>query len=244
MSIEIFDTDGERITELASVTRKGVNRAYWTPNMKPPRAPKTEAIPFQMFFAFQGPDYPAGEYKVKVSKGKEIYESSIRVYNNPDMPHTEEDLALRRKTILQGYQILEDLAYLDQRMNDVIGQTSKMEESPELKSSQKKKITALNSELESVKDRLMVRNYGDLRGDAELREKIGFLYGTVIMYPGSPTNSQIKRMNELGIQAEAMKTEVDGIFSEYLDGLNAQLEKAGLETVTLTTREEFDAEKK
>jgi hypothetical protein len=128
-------------------------------------------------------------------------------------------------------------------MNDVIEQTGKLAESPEVKSSQKKKIEAMNTKFESVKDRLMVRNFGDLRGDAELRENIGFLYGTVLFYPGSPTNSQIKRLNELDEQAEAMISEVDGIFTEYLDGLNAQLEKAGLETVKITTREEFDAEK-
>ncbi len=243
MSIEIFDKDDVRITELASVSRKGINRTYWSPTMKPPRTPKTEALVFQMMFTRLGPDYPEGEYTVKITKGKNVYESTVRVYDNPEKRYSDEDLKLRRKTMMQGYYMLEDLAYMDRRMNEVIARTGNLADSPGLKSSQKKKISAMNSELEAIKDRLMIRNFGDLRGDAELREKIGWLYGTVVLYPGKPTNSQMKRLNELGEQAESMKAEVDAIFSEYLEGLNAQLEKAGLETVKITTREEFDAEK-
>jgi hypothetical protein len=89
----------------------------------------------------------------------------------------------------------------------------------------------------------MVRKFGDLRGDAELREQIGFLYGTVLLYPGRPTNSQISGIDELALKAGSMKSEVDAIFDRYLEPVNSQLEKAGLERVKITTREEFDAEK-
>ncbi len=243
MSIEILDQDGSRITEVPSVPRKGINRAYWQPYMKPPRAPVTEAIPFQMLFALRGPDYPHGEYKVRISKGKDVYESSVRVHKNPDLPHSDEDLQLRRETMMKAYYLLEDLAYLDHRMNDVIGQTAGLENSPALKSSQKKKIKAIHTELEEVKSRLMVRNFGDLRGDAELREDLGFLYGTVTMYPGRPTKSQITRLDELALEVKDMTEEVDGIFAEYLDGLNKLVEKAGLEAIRITTREEFDKER-
>ena len=64
-----------------------------------------------------------------------------------------------------------------------------------------------------VKDQ--VRNFGDLRGDAELREKIGFLYGTIIMYPGKPTNSQIKRLNEL--RQKRNQKEVDEALASLKD---------------------------
>jgi hypothetical protein len=151
---------------------------------------------------------------------------------------------LRRITSLKGYGLLEDLAYLDRRMNDAIGQSSALAGSPGIRSSLKERIQTMNSELESVKDRLMVRKYGDLRGDAELREQIGFLYGTVLLYPGRPTNSQISGMDDLAVRAEAMKKEVDEIFHKYLEGINDRLEKAGLERVRITTREEFDAERK
>ena len=243
MSIEVYDQEGKKIAELPSVSRKGVNNTYWQAIMKPPRAPKTEAIPFHMLFAMQGPEYPIGEYTVKVTKGKNVYETNIQVYENPDLPYTAEEKKLRRETVMKGYGLLENLAYLDRRMNDVIEQTTGLSGSTDLKSSAKKKITALNSELEEVKDRLMVRKFGDLRGDAELRENVGFLYGTMIMYPGRPTNSQIRRMNDLYLQFESMEDVVDGIFIKYLDGINSQAVKAGLETVKITTREEFDAEK-
>jgi photosystem II stability/assembly factor-like uncharacterized protein len=243
MSIEILDSNEVKITELVSVSRKGINRVYWSPVMKPPRSPMTEALPFQMLFAIQGPDYPAGEYKVRVTRGKDVYESNVRVYKNPDLACSDEDLDLRRETAMKAYNLLEDLAYLDRRMNDAIGQSAVLADSPAVKTSVKNKVAAMNSELESVKDRLMVRKFGDLRGDAELREQLGFLYGTVLLYPGRPTNSQIAGIDELVVKAGTLKTEVDGIFGKYLDGINSQLEKAGLAQVKITTRGEFDAEK-
>ncbi|MFC2116482.1 WD40/YVTN/BNR-like repeat-containing protein [Bacteroidota bacterium] len=243
MSIEVFDQENKKLADLPSVSRKGINKTYWQPTMKMPRTPKTESIPLHMRFALQAPEYPEGEYTVRVTKGKDAYETKIRVNHNPDLQYTAEDKKLRRETIMKGYILLEDLAYLDRRMNDAINQTSELTASTDLKNSAKKQITALNSELEDVKNRLMVRKDGDLRGATELREKSGFLYGTVLFYPGRPTGSQIRRMEELTAQAGTMKDEVDGIFAKYLEDINKHLEKSGQETVKLTTREEFDAEK-
>jgi hypothetical protein len=244
MSIEIFDQEGTRIAELAGVSRKGVNRIYWQPSMKPPRAPVTEAIPFQMLFALQGPDYPPGEYRVKITKGKEVYESTIRVHKNPDFQASDEDLKLRRETMMKAYYLLEDLAYLDRRMNDVINQTADLSKSEGMKPSQKKKIAAMHEELEGIKDRLMVRKFGDVRGDVELRENLGWLYGTVTIYPGRPTTSQVKRIDEIAVETGKMTEEVDAVFGKYLESLNTQLAKAGMETISITSREEFASEKK
>ncbi|HEC44916.1 MAG TPA: glycosyl hydrolase [Bacteroides sp.] len=243
MSIEIFDRNDKRISELANVSRKGVNRAYWMPTMKPARTPKTDAIPFQMMFAFGGPEYLPGIFKVRVTKGKDVFESDIEIHKNPDHPYTQEDLDIRMKTVMKGYGLMEDLAYTDRRINDVLEITDPLEDSPEFKSSAKKKITVMNSELESIKDRMMVRKYGDVRGDSELREDLGFLYGTVRMFPGRPTNSQIRRMDELALKVEDMEKDVDNVFGKYLEGINTQLEKTGLDAIKVTTREEFDAEK-
>ena len=243
MTIEILDSSGVKLSDLVSVSRKGINRAYWSPVMKPPRTPRTEAMPFQMLFAIQGPEYPPGEYRVRVTKGKEIYESSIRVYPNPDLDCSEEDLQLRRIKVMKAYRLLEDLAYLDRRMNDALGQTASLNESASLKSSAKKRIADMTGELESVKDRLMVRKFGDLRGDAELREELGFLYGTMLLYPCRPTDSQIQRIDALAGKAGILESEVDAIFKRYLEAINAQAGKAGLERVKITSREEFDAEK-
>jgi hypothetical protein len=243
MSIEIFDQEGERISELAHVSRKGINRALWLPNIKPARYPKTDAIPFQMMFAFGSPSYPPGKYDVRITKGKDVYESEVEVLLDPDPKYSAEDRAERRKTVMKGYGLLEDLAYTDRRMNDAIEASSGLMDSQKLKESLKKKISAMNAEFEAIKDRMMVRKYGDLRGDVRLREELGFLYGSMRMYPGRPTNSQIRRMDELAVKVEDMAKEVDVVFEEYLDDINKSLEKAGLETVKITSREEFDAEK-
>jgi hypothetical protein len=243
MSIEIFDKQGKRLAELAHVSRKGVNRAYWIPSLKPARAPRTDAIPFQMMFAFGGPSYPPGKYNVVVTKGKNVYESEIEILLNPKSKHTDADRDIRMQTIMKGYNLLEDMAYTDRKMNDAITATAGLADSDKIKSSAKKKILAMNAEFEGIKDRMMVRNFGDLRGDSKLRENLGFLYGSMMMYPGRPTNSQIRRMDDLGLKVAAIDKEVEAVFDTYLESINTQLEKAEMEKIQITSREEFNSEK-
>jgi hypothetical protein len=50
-------------------------------------------------------------------------------------------------------------------------------------------------------------------------------------------------MDDLAVKVGEMDREVDAVFNEYLESINGQLEKNGLETISITSREEFDAEK-
>jgi len=243
MLIEVLDENGKVIANVPAATRKGINQVYWSPVIKPPRVPRTEAIPYHMLFAIQTLRYPAGEYMVRVTKGKEIYTGKANIYNNPELPYTPEEMDLRNRTAIRAYDLLEDMAYTDRMMNDVLEQTAGFTGADEIPSSLKKKITEMHAGIENIKDRMMVREFGDIRGDTELREKLGFLYGSILMYPGKPTNSQLNRLDELAVLTGNMAMEVDKLFKNQLAGINKQLEKTGRGTVKITTREEFDAEK-
>jgi hypothetical protein len=244
MTIEVMDQQGKVLSELPSVSRKGINRVYWNPVMSPPRMPRTEAMVMGMDIGmFSQPSWPAGEYPVRIKKGKDVFETSVNVYRNPDSPHSDADRTLRRETIMKGYNLLEDLAYLDRITADILARTAEPEKLSGLKSSALKKLTAMNAELNEVRNRLAVRKYGDLRGDAELREEVGSLYSSILGYPGRPTNQQIRSMESMTGKVEAMETKMDDIMDRYLEGINTQFEKAGLEPLKIISREEFDAEK-
>ena len=243
MSIEVFDRDDHRIAELASVSTKGINKTYWAPYMRFPRMPKSDVflpIMVQVFMAM--PEYPPGEYKVKITKGEDVYESSVQVNENSDWKFSSEDKELRREKMMEGYQLLEDLAYVDRRLNDVREQIPLIMEKMATSASLKKKFDALSKALEDVREGLLVTKVGDLRGEQRLREKVAAVYGSIAAYPGKPTDSQIRRLEMLTGNVRAMEAEVNDIFAVNLEDINTALEKSGHENVKITSREEFDAE--
>jgi photosystem II stability/assembly factor-like uncharacterized protein len=244
MSMEILDSEGEHLADVPMVTRKGINQVNWIPRQKSPRAPVSEAMPFQMQIALfaGGMMYPPGEYTVRVTKGDEVYDKLVTVYDNPDLPFTDEDRKLKRKYQKWGFELMEDLAYLDRLMNDSRSGIEGLQEKSGVPSSLKKKAAALESSLDEVRERLMITDYGDLRGDERLREEVGFLYGIIAFYGGRPTQVQMDRMAMLEKKVRAMETEVNELLEGSVKGINKGLAKAGLEEIKLTSREAFDAE--
>ncbi len=245
MTMEIFDMDNNLITELPVVSRKGINQVLWAPVQKPPRAPLSEAVPFQMRIAMMGGGmaYPSGDYRVKVTRKEEVFEKVFTLYDNPDEPYSAEDRMARRTLQQKGFDLMEGLAYLDRRINDVRRGLSEADNLPGLTTAMQKKKTALQSSLDEIRERLLVTNYGDLRGDARLREDVGFLYGTISFYEGRPTQVQYDRMDLLETRVRTMEKEVDKLLEDSLKSIHKGLLKSGGDGITITSREDFDAEK-
>jgi len=244
MTMEIFDMEGKLLTEIPLVTRKGINQVNWTPVQKPPRTPQSEAIPFQMQIAIMGGGmaYPEGDYRVRVTRNEEVFEKIITVHNNPDLPYTDQDRELKRKYQKIGFDLMEDLAYVDRQITDVQKGLETLESLTGVSASTRKKADELNASLKDVRNRLMVTQYGDLRGDAGLREDVGFLYGTIAFYGGRPTRVQMDRMALLGLRVSTLAEDVDLLLKENLDKINKGISKAGGTAIAVTTREAFDAE--
>jgi hypothetical protein len=189
-----------------------------------------------------GMRYPAGAYKVRVTRKEEVFEKLITLFDNPDKPYSSEDRMARRSLQQKGFDLMEDLAYLDRRINDARRALSEADNMTGLSTGIQKKATALQSTLDRIRERLLVTNYGDLRGDARLREDVGFLYGTISFYEGRPTQVQYDRMDLLKTRVRAMESEVDKLLEDSLKGINKGLEKSGGEIIIISSREEFDAE--
>ncbi len=80
MYIEIYDKDNKMIQKLPAGTRKGINVVYWSIRMKPPKVPVSPQIEG---YSLAGPNYPAGEYTVKLHKGTQVYDTKIRLLFDP-----------------------------------------------------------------------------------------------------------------------------------------------------------------
>ena len=112
MYLEVFDKDNKMIQKLPAGTRKGINVIYWTIRMKPPKVPVSPQIDG---YSMSGPNYPAGEYTVKLHKGSAVYESTLRLAFDPASRYSVSDLETRQDAIMKAYHLLEKLAFLDRQ---------------------------------------------------------------------------------------------------------------------------------
>jgi len=238
-AIEIYNEKGEKIKQLPAGTRKGINRVAWVPTIKPPRVPLSLTIAASALF---GPNHPPGKYAIRIVKGEDVYESSVDILHDPDSRHSKEDQALQMKTVMMGFELLEDLAYLDRRLRDGIDQAGARAESESATGSLKKKLDAFREELLAIRKGLLVTKVGDIRGEQQMREKVAELYGAVAGYRGKPTQSQIDRLNDLKAEAAEMEKKTDAVMEKHLDALNNLLEKSGMKKIKISTWEEWDAE--
>jgi len=240
MTIEVFGPDGELISTLPAGKRRGINRISMNIRKKAPKVPSGKSLSFAGLF---GPPLAAGEYTVKVTKNKESVEGKFTIQNDPDLPHTKEDMELQYKTLMKSYDMLEDLAYLGRVISDIQKGTEKAKEG-DISKNLKKKAAALNDKVSAINAKLVdTASEGIFTEDVQLREKITEIYSGVLNFLGRPTNSQIDRLNVLESQLKNYENQIKEILENDLVKLNSNLEKAELNPIKITSKEEFENEK-
>ncbi|OQX75751.1 MAG: hypothetical protein B6D61_09795, partial [Bacteroidetes bacterium 4484_249] len=241
MFIEIYNDKGEKVKELPAGKRKGINRVPWRMRMKPPKVPKS---PLMAFRAMYGPTYPPGEYTVKIVKSENTYDGKVNVVYDPTIPHSKEERDVRYKTLMEAYNLLQDLGFLDKQVRDIRDQAKENS----LKANNKtlsKKLSFLSDRMEKMHKELVATTVTSaITGEEKLREKIGDIYSSILGYQGKPTKSQVDRLNNLSKEVNVKRNEIDNLIKNELLNFNKQMGKEGLEGFKIITKEEFLKEDK
>lgn len=238
MYMEIYDPEGEKLAEIPAGKRKGINREAWTPREKPPKVPVSNTLAGEAFF---GPTYLPGNYTVKIIKGEDEYKGKVSLKFDPDLPHSEEDRELQLMTLRKAYRMLEDLAFVDAKVNGVIADVKEVAENEETRASIRKKLDAYAGKLEQLRKEMVATRMGGITGEEQLREKISNIYGAVMRYYGKPTQSQVDRLEVLEIELDKKASEADLLLGE-LENINKLVAKTGNDPIQVISLEEFKEE--
>lgn len=240
MHIEVYDQNGKKIKELPAGKRKGINRVQMGIRLKPPRVPTSKTLSFAGFY---GPLMPPGEYRVKIVKKDQVLEGSFTLMDDPELPYSAEDRSLQRKTLMKAYNMLEDLAYLDRQVTDVMKTVTALKKQ-KLPHGLTKKLSSLNSEMNEIHGKLVAtKAEGLFTSEEQLREKIAAVYGGVVNFLGRPTNSQMQRLDVLAKEMNGYQIRYENIYEKEITNINALLKKRKLPVIQPVSREEFDKEK-
>ena len=236
MSMEILDLDGNLITTLQAGKQKGINTVEWGFNRQAPKVAKGKTIAGAAMFA---PRVKAGKYKVRITKGNDVFEKEIEVQYDPKSPFTLEERTAQQKVTQELFDFTQKLAYLVYQIDSwdaAIDQFNAKNSAPN------KSVQTLNKELDELRDKLVVTkgdNYVGA-GEPKLREKLGDIYSSVGSYFGAPSVTQLDNIQMLTLQFEEATKQFDKIKSGSLKAFEKELSKnTTVQTPKICSFEEF-----
>lgn len=201
--MEIYDADGKFIKKVQTGGRKGINIVSIPLNLDPPKVPKSPVMLVQAAF---GPTLQEGTYKLKIIKGKETFETELILGADPKLTHTNADRELRYETLMRAYNMMEDLAEVDEQV--LAKQAEAQANLIEAKSKRaKSKAQDLLDKYAAMHERISATQSGEsgIPGQIRLREKIAEIYSALGTYEGAPTNLQLKALELYQKEIDALR---------------------------------------
>ena len=190
MDMEIQDENGNKIVAIVPGKQKGINVVNWNYNMKNPKIATGKTISYAGFTA---PRAPEGNYKVVLTKGKEVYTHTFAVKNDPKSAVSKEDRKTQTETTRTLFNMNEKLAYSVYEIDEIV---KLLNQSIEKNKGFSKEGNKIKAAFETLKAKMVVTTGDGYVGSAEpqLREKLGELYANVAGNFKAPSNSQLENM--------------------------------------------------
>ena len=185
-----------------------------------------------------GPTLPAGNYTVKLMKGKDTYTTEFTLKYDEDSPYSSEDRTIQYEYTRKLYDMTEDLAYIYYVLEEI---TKQSKDRAEKDTKQSKKLLALAETTEQLGGSLVALG-GDFYVDEDeemIGELISQLYRYVSSYPGRPSDSQIDRVKVLSDKMDQVKEKFDALVTLNLTKINERLQKDEIQPITFMNKEEF-----
>lgn len=234
MNLEIYDKEGKMIQKLPAGKRKGINLVHWTIRMKPPKVP---ASPQMESEAMTGPNVAPGEYTVKLFIDNDVYQTKIHLLFNPKSRYSVKDREIRQTAVMEAYHLLESLAYLDRQETDIRDMAKERAKNASI--SLTKMLNEAAIRMDTMHSKLVATKEGKVTGEERIREKLAFIYGSIISYQGRPTDSQLSGLKDFTREVDKVKTDLEVFREQELTKINQALVEAKKEEIKVLSEEQF-----
>lgn len=235
MNVEIFNQEGERMIEISPGKSKGINVVTWNGLTRQPKMAKAKTLSFGGFTPMRA---PAGDYKVVMTKGKETFETSLKLVPDPNSLWTDKDRANLNAVSEKLFNMSEELAYMVYEIDETIAHAEKVAAT----SSNAKKVSKpLIDDLTKLKESLVITTGDNYVGsaDPQLREKIATLYSKVASGFTPPSSSELENLKLLEDTFNKAKSDYSLTKSRRIGKIESVGAKSGVEQPKLMTFEEF-----
>lgn len=234
MFVEIYNQQDSLLKVLPAGKSAGINIVEMPTFLEKPKSAPTNNR-MALFGSLFGPSLQAGDYKVKIVKGKESYDSVFTLENDPSSAHSNQDRALQRSTTMDLYNMSQDLAYIHHVIDNLESQALNVS-NEELKDV----LTAFAEKANKHKNSLVAME-GDFYVDEEerIRERISDLYRRVSSFPGRPSDTQISNTKALLEDMVKVKSDFESFIDTDLASINTTLTENELPEMAYGSFEAF-----
>ncbi len=233
MNMEIQDENGKTLIELTPGKSKGINMVTWNGLTKQPKMAKGKSLAFG---GFTSPRVLAGDYKVVMTKGKETYETTVTLKNDPNSLLTDAERKANYDVTMKLFSKLEELAYMVYELDEILVKAE------EVKKAGGSKVAApVLSELNELKKTLVVTegdNYVDSR-EPELRGKMADIYSKIASGFEAPSSSELENMEMIMERFNKAKDDFAKIKSKRVAKMTKYMDSISMGTIELPSLEEF-----
>jgi photosystem II stability/assembly factor-like uncharacterized protein len=237
MTLEVFDKDGKMIKSLPAGKSGGVNIVPLPVRLKNPKAAPTNNR-MALFGSIFPPALPAGDYTVKIKKGKDVFETKVKLAYDPDANYSIAEREAQHAASMNLYDMTNELGYMYYAMQDIHTQSSDLIAQIK-KKNLKKRIKQMAEDVEKYKASL-VSLEGDFyvdEGEA-LREEISTLFLGVSQYPGKPSSRQMEKLETLKEKMRKVHQKF-AVFKSEVETVNTLLQPEEKEPIKIKTFEEY-----
>jgi hypothetical protein len=219
--LDILDAEGKIVDTLPAAKRRGINRVNWTMRVKPPRVPRAAQVAFA---GTQGPRVLPGTYTVRLTKGKQVYETPLVVGLDRRADYSVEDRKAQYEASMRVHALFGRMTDLTDRIVYLSEAAGAAAEALEAKDALRTDLEALAADAAALRTRIVAtKEGGAITGEERLREFTDQLYSALLSYEGRPAQTLLDRSTVLEEDLAALTAEFDALAASRVPALNARL---------------------
>ncbi|PWT90740.1 MAG: sialidase, partial [Acidobacteria bacterium] len=229
IKLEILNADGRVVDTLPASKRRGLNRVMWSMRLGPPRVPRAAQLAGN---SQQGPRVLPGTYTVRLTKGKEVYETKLTVGLDQRATFSAADRKLQFDAAMRVHKLFDDMSTLVDKINKDRAAANTLVETLPADDQVRKDLESFSAEAEKIRKKIVAtKEGGAITGEERLREFTDQLYGAIMSYEGKPTAYQMERIDSLQRMLDDVTKDFQSFTTQQVPKLNQELKAKNLESI-------------
>jgi photosystem II stability/assembly factor-like uncharacterized protein len=195
IKIDVLDSKGDLVDSIPASVRRGINRVEWSMHTKSPRVPPAAQIAGN---SIVGPRVVPGTYTVRMTKGKDVFETKVDVGLDRRDKFTVADRQAQFDAATRVKGLFGEMSDLVAKINAVRAQAAAAAAKLPVHDATRKRLDALDDKAEAIRKKIVATTQGGaITGEERLREHTDELYGAIMSYEGKPADYQMQDIDTL-----------------------------------------------
>ncbi|MDE2308541.1 MAG: hypothetical protein KGJ97_09655, partial [Xanthomonadaceae bacterium] len=231
LKIDVLDRHGKLIDTLPASVRRGINRVQWSMRTKPPRVPPAAQIAFN---SIVGPRVVPGTYTIRMTKGKDVFETSLQVVLDRRDTFSVADRQAQFDAATRVKRLFGEMSELVARINAVRAAAAAEAATLPATDATRKQLAGLGDQADAIRKKIVATTEGGaITGEERLREHADQLYGAIMSYEGRPSDYQMAYIDTLQRELGDVQKSFAGFQHGALEKTNAVLKARQLKPIAV-----------